>query len=71
MNALSNLLLPLPLNDVNINCSCSKLDEKYVTFKIQINDANELVELFFTATFALSFRSKLFQKTFERGWPRV
>ena len=51
---------PLFLNDVNINCSRLKLDEKYVTHKIQINDANELVELFFTATFALSFRSKLF-----------
>lgn len=38
------LLLFLPLNDTNTNCSCLKLAEKYVTPKIQINDANELVE---------------------------
>ena len=43
-NTTFSLLLFMPLNDANINCSCSKLDEKYVTPKIQINDANELVE---------------------------
>ena len=42
-NTTSIFLLPLFLNDANIKCSRSKLDEKYVTPKIQINDANELV----------------------------
>ena len=55
-----SLLLFLLLKDANINCSCSKFDEDYVTPKIQINDANELVELYSILTFAFSFRSKLF-----------
>ena len=56
----STSLLPLPFNDANINSSRSKLNEKYVTYKFWINDADEFVEIFSIVIFSFSFRSKLF-----------